>query len=178
MYGNCVAFAGGKYDIPFGSDEMLLGALAVGGVGGVGSTYNYSGRVANAVIAAFQAGDMAAARAAQCATRSASSPTSSSAATSSFSASASPSTHPLLQTPAPPAAQGQDSGGGRRPPRGLWQRGLHRQGNHGAAHGRLLWAAQDPTDCIHCRGHRRAQEALGVDWLLSVVNRRGRVANN
>lgn len=33
---NCIAFAGGKYDILSGRDEVLLSALAMGAKGGVG----------------------------------------------------------------------------------------------------------------------------------------------
>lgn len=95
VYANCIAFAGGKYDVlsgaymlncvelnanlgaicmvqkttvtfntvannshPAGRDEVLLGALPMGCAGAVGSTYNYLGRVANKLIAAYRAGDM------------------------------------------------------------------------------------------------------------------------
>jgi dihydrodipicolinate synthase/N-acetylneuraminate lyase len=46
-------------------DEQLLGAAAMGARGAVGSTYNYSGKVAGAVLAAVARGDLAAARALQ-----------------------------------------------------------------------------------------------------------------
>lgn len=65
IFANCVAFADGKYDILSGRDEVLLAALAMGATGAVGSTYNYMGRVYNALIEAFKAGDWAAARALQ-----------------------------------------------------------------------------------------------------------------
>jgi N-acetylneuraminate lyase len=65
VYANCVAYGGGKYDILYGKDEQLLGALAMGGRGAVGSTYNYAGRAGNAAMAAFQRGDLAAAMAEQ-----------------------------------------------------------------------------------------------------------------
>jgi N-acetylneuraminate lyase len=55
---NCVAFAGGFYDVLSGKDEMLLAALAMGCTGAVGSTYNYQGVLANKIIAAFKAGEM------------------------------------------------------------------------------------------------------------------------
>jgi len=58
IYANCVAFGGGAYDILSGRDEVLLAALAMGATGAVGSTYNYAGRLYNALIAAFRAGDM------------------------------------------------------------------------------------------------------------------------
>jgi N-acetylneuraminate lyase len=41
VYGNCVAYQGGLYDVLYGKDEQFLGALAMGGTGAVGSTYNY-----------------------------------------------------------------------------------------------------------------------------------------
>lgn len=44
VFANCVAFAGGAYNCLYGKDEQLLGALAMGAVGAVGSTYNYQGR--------------------------------------------------------------------------------------------------------------------------------------
>lgn len=55
---SCITFAGGAYDVLSGRDEVLLGALAMGARGAVGSTYNYSGGDYNALIAAFKAGDM------------------------------------------------------------------------------------------------------------------------
>ena len=44
IFANCVAFAGGAYDILSGRDEALLSALGMGGRGAVGSTYNYQVR--------------------------------------------------------------------------------------------------------------------------------------
>jgi hypothetical protein len=35
---------GGKWDLPFGVDEVMLSALAMGARGFVGSTYNFAGR--------------------------------------------------------------------------------------------------------------------------------------
>jgi len=65
IYANCLAAGGGRFDCPYGKDEQGLGALAVGARGFIGSTYNYVGRAANRMIAAFRAGDMAAALAQQ-----------------------------------------------------------------------------------------------------------------
>lgn len=65
MYANCVAAFGGAYDILYGKDEQLIGALAMGGRGAVGSTYNYVGRVGNKLIAAWNKGDTAGALAEQ-----------------------------------------------------------------------------------------------------------------
>lgn len=56
-YRTCVAFDGGRYDILFGRDEMLLDSLQAGGAGAVGSTYNYMAPVYHRLIAAHQAGD-------------------------------------------------------------------------------------------------------------------------
>lgn len=58
----CIEFDGGKYDILFGVDEMLLGGLAFGARGAVGSTYNFAAPLYQKIIAAFEAGDLAEAR--------------------------------------------------------------------------------------------------------------------
>ena len=65
IFANCLAAGGGRFDCPYGKDEQALGALAMGARGFIGSTYNYVGRSANRMIAAFRAGDMAAALAQQ-----------------------------------------------------------------------------------------------------------------
>lgn len=57
----CSIFEGGRYDILFGRDEMLLGALPYGARGAVGSTYNYATPLYLEIMGAFRAGDMAAA---------------------------------------------------------------------------------------------------------------------
>ena len=64
----CKRFESGKYEIAWGVDEMLLGALAVGATSAVGSTYNYAAPNYARMIAAFKAGDVTTARA--CAARS------------------------------------------------------------------------------------------------------------
>lgn len=56
-YRAAVAFGGGRYDILFGRDEMLLDSLRAGATGAVGSTYNYMAPVYHRLIAAFRAGD-------------------------------------------------------------------------------------------------------------------------
>ncbi len=61
----CVDFAGGRYNLLFGSDEMLLAGLAMGVDGAVGSTYNFLGPHYRAVIQAHDAGRMDEARAHQ-----------------------------------------------------------------------------------------------------------------
>ncbi len=58
----CQHFAEGRYDMLWGRDEMLLGALASGATGGVGSTYNIAAPLYLEIIAAFQAGRIEEAR--------------------------------------------------------------------------------------------------------------------
>jgi N-acetylneuraminate lyase len=57
-FGNCVNFAGARYNLLYGRDEILLAGLATGAAGAIGSTFNYSAPVYNRVMAAFQQGDM------------------------------------------------------------------------------------------------------------------------
>lgn len=61
-YGRCANFEGGRYNMLFGRDEILLAALALGATGAVGSTYNYMASFYHRVIEAFKAGDMQTAR--------------------------------------------------------------------------------------------------------------------
>ena len=61
-YQLCLRAAGGELDVAFGYDEMLLAALALGARGAVGSTYNFAAPVYHRVIAAFERGDLDAAR--------------------------------------------------------------------------------------------------------------------
>ncbi len=61
-YQRCRAYHGGRYDILWGLDEALLGALAVGATGAVGSTYNYAAPIYLKMIEAFDRGDLEAAR--------------------------------------------------------------------------------------------------------------------
>lgn len=58
-FGRCVNFDGGRYNLLYGRDEILLAGLATGAHGAIGSTFNYSAPVYNRVIAAFSRGDMA-----------------------------------------------------------------------------------------------------------------------
>ncbi len=51
-----------KYNLLFGRDEILLAALAFGARGAVGSTYNYAAPLFHRIIAAFDRGDLTAAR--------------------------------------------------------------------------------------------------------------------
>jgi len=64
-YLSALQLDGGRFDVLWGRDEMLLGALAMGAEGGVGSTYNVIAPLYLKLIAAFKQGDFAAARALQ-----------------------------------------------------------------------------------------------------------------
>jgi N-acetylneuraminate lyase len=61
-YVQCLNYDNARYNILFGRDEILLGALALGSTGAVGSTYNYMAPIYHKVIEAFKAGDLEAAR--------------------------------------------------------------------------------------------------------------------
>jgi N-acetylneuraminate lyase len=55
-YQRCLRACDGKFDIPFGVDEFLPGALALGAIGAVGSTYNYAAPHFNQIIEDFNNG--------------------------------------------------------------------------------------------------------------------------
>jgi len=61
-YQRCRASHEGQFDILWGVDEALLGALAVGAAGAVGSTYNYAAPIYLRMIEAFARGDLETAR--------------------------------------------------------------------------------------------------------------------
>jgi N-acetylneuraminate lyase len=61
-YQRCLHAGGGRFDVPWGVDEYLLAALALGAVGAVGSSYNFAAPVYTRMMAAFSRGDLAAAR--------------------------------------------------------------------------------------------------------------------
>ena len=61
-YQACLNYKGGKYDILYGLDEMLLSALAVGARGAIGSTYTFAAPLYLKVIELFGAGRLAEAR--------------------------------------------------------------------------------------------------------------------
>ncbi len=52
----CASIDGGRFDLLFGRDEILLSALALGAQGMVGSTYNYAMPLFNELITEFRAG--------------------------------------------------------------------------------------------------------------------------
>lgn len=64
-YIQCLRSENGPWDIPWGIDEWMLGALATGARGAVGSSFNFAARVYLDLIAAFERRDLEAARAAQ-----------------------------------------------------------------------------------------------------------------
>jgi N-acetylneuraminate lyase len=55
----------GPFDMPYGIEEALLGAIAVGAVGAVGSSFNFTGLLYNRLFRAVQGGDWQRARALQ-----------------------------------------------------------------------------------------------------------------
>jgi N-acetylneuraminate lyase len=61
-YQLCRAFGDGRFDIPFGFDEMLLASLALGATSAVGSSYNFAAPIYLRVIDAFKSGDFETAR--------------------------------------------------------------------------------------------------------------------
>src|SRR6185503_16115911 len=61
-YQLCLSAEGGAFDCPWGTDEALLAALAVGARGAVGSTYNFAAPIYHRLMATFAEGDIAAAR--------------------------------------------------------------------------------------------------------------------
>lgn len=58
----CVALEGGRFEMLFGRDQMLLGGLAMGARGAVGSTYNFAAPLYLGLIEAFETGEMERAR--------------------------------------------------------------------------------------------------------------------
>jgi N-acetylneuraminate lyase len=61
-YQSCQRACGATWDLPWGIDECLLAALAVGARGAVGSGYNFAGPLYRRLLSAFQRGDLVAAR--------------------------------------------------------------------------------------------------------------------
>lgn len=58
----CLELDNGRYDVVWGFDEMLLGALATGATAGIGSTYNIAAPLYRGIITAFDQGNMPEAR--------------------------------------------------------------------------------------------------------------------
>ncbi len=57
-YQLCLRADGGRWDVPWGIDEHMLGALALGAKGAVGSGFNFAAPIYNRLIAAFERGDL------------------------------------------------------------------------------------------------------------------------
>lgn len=58
----CINLQDGEFEVLHGYDEILICGLSLGAKAGVGSTYNYAGKVYNALLKAFEEGDLAKAR--------------------------------------------------------------------------------------------------------------------
>ena len=58
----CRTFEGGRFDILFGRDEILLCGLALGAKGAVGSTYNFAAPLYHQLINEFKSGNLDKAR--------------------------------------------------------------------------------------------------------------------
>jgi N-acetylneuraminate lyase len=57
-YQACLELDGGRFDVLWGCDEMLLSALAVGARGAVGSTYNIAAPLYRRIIESFKSSDL------------------------------------------------------------------------------------------------------------------------
>lgn len=58
----CVELEDGRWDVVWGCDEMLLGAVATGARGAIGSTYNIAPSLYQRLLSAFATGDVDEAR--------------------------------------------------------------------------------------------------------------------
>jgi len=58
-FGLCMDFDGGKYDMVFGRDEILLCGLALGAKAAIGSTYNFAAPLYIAIRKLFEEGNLA-----------------------------------------------------------------------------------------------------------------------
>jgi N-acetylneuraminate lyase len=61
-YLRCLRSHGGRFDVPWGTDESLLAAFALGATGAVGSSYNFAAPINHRLLAALSRGELAAAR--------------------------------------------------------------------------------------------------------------------
>lgn len=61
-YRRALDVEGGRFDLPWGTDEALLGGLATGALGAVGSTYNWAPGLYQQIRDAFDRGDLKEAR--------------------------------------------------------------------------------------------------------------------
>ena len=61
-YQLCLHVDEGAFDIPWGADEALLGALSLGAQGAIGTTYNFAAPLFHRLLHNFHQGDLAVAR--------------------------------------------------------------------------------------------------------------------
>lgn len=61
-YQRCLQAGDGRFDMPWGVDEYLLAALALGAKSAVGSSYNFAAPLYRRVIEAYDRGDLESAR--------------------------------------------------------------------------------------------------------------------
>jgi N-acetylneuraminate lyase len=61
-YQACLNYQGGRFDVLFGFDELLLPALSIGAKGAIGSTYTFAAPLYQKTIDAFNSGDLVTAR--------------------------------------------------------------------------------------------------------------------
>ena len=61
-YQLCLRAGDGAFDVPYGVDEWLLAALALGARGAVGSTYNFAAPLYRRMLRAFAGSDLVTAR--------------------------------------------------------------------------------------------------------------------
>jgi len=57
-YQLCLRAGDGRFDVPYGTDEWLLAAWALGAKGAVGSTYNFAAPIYLRMLAAWERGDV------------------------------------------------------------------------------------------------------------------------
>jgi len=61
-YQLCLRVDEGAFDIPWGADEALLGALSIGAHGAIGTSYNFAAPIFHRLLHAFRAGQLDKAR--------------------------------------------------------------------------------------------------------------------
>ena len=61
-YQLCRALQDGAFDLPYGFDELMLSALALGATGAVGSGFNFAAPIYQRLLKSFASGDLATAR--------------------------------------------------------------------------------------------------------------------
>lgn len=64
-FGQCLRLNGGRFNVLLGRDDLLLAGLALGAHGAVGTNYNIAALLYRRIMDAYDAGDLATARAEQ-----------------------------------------------------------------------------------------------------------------